>query len=653
MKPVVALLLCCTIFAGCEGCGCGEGNIIARLVGQSGIVERDYANKINQWEVSSLGATFVMGDGVRAKEGSGAVLRLMDGAELHLKEKTQIRFLDSEEKVGVQGFDLETGEAEIIVGNAELELMTGVGMARLAKKSRVRIQKSKDGTNIEVKIGQATIEAKDGTETLLEQGDTIAVGIGVATLVSVGERQIEDDSEDAPQLDFQLGDGDKGNLVSVDALGRGIRLRKPDGSRWEILKRGGSELQPATELRVPARAKLEVQRGQEKVTLHGPGTYRIGKFSEPLVHTTKGRVTLAATDVEVVISVPGGKIVALAGEPGGTRARVQTGGGQSKISVKKGRVTVSGNEEETTLGSGEELTLVKTREEDQVDLAVVDTGPAVVDFSVQAGESFVVHTAKPPAAIRFRTGNKCPTGALLRLSRKLSKSSGEEGVKIYVAQGRHRYTVRCIGESGKAYGDFVAQGMVILTRDSGRASLPSKPPASIVEADGRKYRVIYQNLLPKIVFRWRNAPKGSSFAVVVSKAGGGTKRFTTSRPEYAFGAGTLRDGIHRLIFEKVGGVARSSRTTTLEIRFDNVAPKASIREPDDHSFGAGQTVTVSGVAIPGWKVALPGGTINMDDQHRFTGEVHYSGSDRSIAIRLSSAKRRVHYYLRRSAGGEG
>ena len=650
MKHILVLLLFCLPFSGCEGCGCEDSAIIARLVGQSGVVERDFSTQIGQWEAASIGATFVMGDGVRAKDGSGAVLRLTEGSELHLKEKTQIRFLASEDNINARGIDVETGEAEIVVGDAEFELMTKVGRAVMAKNSRVRISKSKGGVNFEVQIGNASFETTDGSETLLQEGDRIEVGIGTATVVKIGEQELEQDTEEGPTLDFQVGDGDKGNLVSVDALGRGIRLRRPDGTRWELLKKGGSELQPATIVRIPARAKLKVARGREKVTLHGPGTFRLGEANQPIVHSSRGKITLAANDVEVVVSVPGGRIVALAGEPGGTKARVRTGGGKSNIAVQQGRVKVLDAEEENTLSAGEKLTVVKKRPEEQIDLASVTSGPDVIDIGVQAGESFVVHVAEPPAAIRFRTGQKCPLGSLLRLSDKASRGQ-DGGVSMNIAQGRHRYTVQCIGESGKLEGKAAFAGNVIVTRDSGRARLPSKAPTSMVEADGRKYRVIYQNLLPKIYFSWRKAPKSASYAVIVAKNGGGTKRFTTGKPEYAFSAGSLRDGVHRLTFEQVGGRGRRSKATTLEIRFDNVAPKASIREPADHSFPAGQTVNISGVAVDGWKASVPGGTIEMDKQHRFSGNVVFAGKNRSLAIRLSSAKRRVHYYLRRSGGG--
>jgi hypothetical protein len=158
--------------------------------------------------------------------------------------------------------------------------------------------------------------------------------------------------------------------------------------------------------------------------------------------------------------------------------------------------------------------------------------------------------------------------------------------------------------------------------------------------------VLFQNLLPRIEFSWPGAPKSAAYTAHV-ETGGSQRRFEARKPEHVFSAGTLREGVHRLHFTAATGAR--SKTTTLEIRFDNAAPRASVSSPRDGSFAPGSPVAIAGVALPGYRVSLPGATIELDDQFRFSGTAVTTPAQPDVALRIESPRGGVHYYVRRAA----
>ena len=220
-------------------------------------------------------------------------------------------------------------------------------------------------------------------------------------------------------------------------------------------------------------------------------------------------------------------------------------------------------------------------------------------------------------------------------------SRGNGRANLAFGAGLRGYTLRCIGEDGSP-GRIVARGTVQVVVDPGTRRLPARAPTSHVEADGRTYTIYYQNQLPEVLVRWPNPPAVQSYVLEVD-----AKRIDLTEPTYLFRSGTLSDGAHRLSFQAPG---RRSRTTTVEVRFDNAAPKASLSAPEDRSFAPGDLVTVEGVALPTWKVTLEGGTIAMHPGERFTGQVQTSKEHPDIAVRLSHPRLGTHYYLRRASG---
>ena len=266
-------------------------------------------------------------------------------------------------------------------------------------------------------------------------------------------------------------------------------------------------------------------------------------------------------------------------------------------------------------------------------------GPDHVDLLAAAGDSLIVHDPQPPTVVGFAT-SRCSGVAVLELGSKKRLTIGSGKVTAAFPPGAQHYRLSCDGEP-KPF----AEGTVSVVHDAGNRRLASAAPANRIDADGRRYTILYQSLLPKVSVRWPNAPSAGPFSLAISSQGKGQKRFSSSAPSYSLPAGALLEGTHELWFEAHG---EQSRKTTVLVQFDNAAPTASISAPAERGFSPGATVSVAGTALPGWTVSVAGRELAQDAQQRFSGEVAAPADVGALAIRFSHPQRGVHYYLRRS-----
>jgi len=265
-------------------------------------------------------------------------------------------------------------------------------------------------------------------------------------------------------------------------------------------------------------------------------------------------------------------------------------------------------------------------------------GPEVVDMLVGAGDSLIVHDPHPPTVVGF-TGSRCAGLTVLELGAKKRETIGTGRVTAAFPSGSQRYRLRCDGEKTP-----FAEGTVSVLADSGSRRLAKGAPNNRIDADGRRYTILYQSLLPKVSVRWPNPPSAGPFSLFVRSQGKGQKQFSAAAPSYALAAGSLAEGTHELWF---GAGAEQSRKTTVVVQFDNAAPTASISAPAERGFPPGGAVTVAGMALPGWAVSVAGHELAQDGQQRFSAEVAAPADASSLAIRFAHPQRGVHYYLRR------
>ena len=219
---------------------------------------------------------------------------------------------------------------------------------------------------------------------------------------------------------------------------------------------------------------------------------------------------------------------------------------------------------------------------------------------------------------------------------------GERKVNIGFFPGVYPYSIRCVGADGLEEKE-AAKGVITVIQDAARADIPKLPPSTVVDADGRKYTILYQNLLPQVVARWTGAPGGGKGATLVIDG----KKQAAEGARATLKSGSIGEGTHTLKFEADG---KTSPETTLVVKFDNAAPAASIREPADGSFGPTDSVKVAGLVSEGWSVSINGTAVPLDEQQRFSTTATPVPGENAIVLRLSHPQRGVVYYVRHAAG---
>jgi ferric-dicitrate binding protein FerR (iron transport regulator) len=586
--------------------------VLARLTEVRGpAVERDFAARQGSWSATKPGAEFVLGDGLRTGAQTTAKLQLADASQLSVMPNTTLRFSSDGDAGDGLAIDLQSGEA-VIRASKDLRLHTHVGLAMIEAGTLVTLTRMGEGMGFAVQLGG--VHFQDGRQ--IGRGEQLQLGIGMAIVEQQGKPE-------RPR-------------VMLEVKGAGARLRLPKTRSWRDLPIGSQEATPGSELRLPTGSEAAVTRGQDRADLRGAGDYVIAS-GDALVEARSGEMSLESSEADVEVRVPGGMIV-VRSQNGGGRAQVKLGPEQGELKVVAGGAlaTLNGQSEELTAGATRSWSTAEERQSAQDD----DNGPDYFNLSAPAGESFVLHAPELPVAVAFEFGSKCPGEAEIELLGKRQKSRGKGGANLLLSAGTRSYTVRCLSASG-APGRTVARGTVHVLQDAGTRKLPPVPPTSHVEADGRTYTVYYPNQLPDISIRWPNPPQQSSYVLEVDG-----KPQDVSEPEYVFKSGGLRDGTHQISF-RAG--TRRSRTTTIEVRFDNNAPTASLNQPADRGFSAGQEVKVEGVSLQAWKVSLEGGTISKESDGRFSGSITPTAGHPDITVRLSHPRLGIHYYLRRAA----
>jgi hypothetical protein len=265
------------------------------------------------------------------------------------------------------------------------------------------------------------------------------------------------------------------------------------------------------------------------------------------------------------------------------------------------------------------------------------TGP--IDLALPP-ENAVLHVPVPPARVRIDLP-PCEQPARVDIGAGkraivLRGAAGADHVMAALDVGARRVRVRC--------GETLASDVLLrIQRDAATQELPKSAQRVDVEADGRKYTVHYQNVLPAVTFVWPGAPEGGSYTLVLQR-GSKSQRYPTTMPRLALRAGELAEGELRYWFE---GAGTRTRESTLRIVFDNTARSAYLSEPRMGVPVTGPTVVVAGAALAKSEVSVAGHSLPLDAQGRFRGEVPVTADEQSITVRVRHPQAGTHYYLRR------
>jgi hypothetical protein len=627
-------LLFALLFSGCKACS--RSPALAILDSKQGDVKRNEAVERNVWKFADVGAAFGIGDALRTASAASALLSLEGGGKLQVRPDTTIRFQNRRPSSKSKDFDVETGQVLLEAGDQDLLLATGIGVARIEPNGSILIRRTADGVRFDVTVGRARFESGDTTQTV-EPGQSYVVSVGRAVV----EKTEQPDAGTSRVAIVEQADAgaetpaDVENGVSARVTGNGVILKDLSDQTWKSVAPGAAQIRPGATVRVHAGSTVELERGSAKVALSGVGSYTVKGNSDALVELQSGNLSVSGA---TRIVVPGGIIETA---DGSVAALETLGKTRTRVRVSQGSAKLIGGRASTKVSAGEEATLSADGS-----TQLEGRGLAYFDITADAGESFVVHDPKPPTAVRFLFGSRCSAGGTIRIGSKNGGqfASGESSAALGFGVGRSDYALYCLGDDGPASRP-VARGTMTILRDAGTRPVPTTPPSTSVNVDGRNYTVMYQNQLPTLTVVWPNAPQTSTFTLHVESRGG-AKTYATSSPSHSFKSGALSEGHHTLYFE---GGGRISRHTTVDITFDNAAPMASLLTPVDPEVGADGDVTVAGVAQPGWQVEIGGDKIAQDGQQRFSRRMQLPTAERALAVKLVHPTRGVHIYLRRAA----
>jgi hypothetical protein len=269
------------------------------------------------------------------------------------------------------------------------------------------------------------------------------------------------------------------------------------------------------------------------------------------------------------------------------------------------------------------------------------------DVTLSVGESATLHDGHAPAAVRLRVAGLCPAEAIVELGGRghhRERLSGSRSVVLRLRPGAQPYRVRCAGDDRKT--EPRASGVLSLRRDTGNVPLARRAPVNVIDADGRRYTVLFQTRLPELTLAWPDGPRGTTGLELHLDPGTGERVVQSASPTRPLPAGTVKEGTYTFWYRAPDG--KQSPKTTLSIRFDNAAPTAQFfRTAAGASKNPHGAITVDGVTVEGAKVSVGGQPLAVDVHGRFRVEAAPLDGDDAIAVRLEHPRTGIHYYVRR------
>ncbi len=425
------------------------------------------------------------------------------------------------------------------------------------------------------------------------------------------------------------------------AMGDGLRTGNKSVARLKLFPEGVALVEPNTVMRFLAQAP---GKNKDRITLE-EGAVELETQSLDLeVHTA-----LAVARLE-----KGSRVRVRAGEEGGADVR---------FDVLVGRVTVEHEDGSVTnLEEGGELSLNAPGSDGEQKAATkaasprdgpgtggedATTSPDLVmrpDFNLKQLENATIHVASLPLDVRVAL-QPCDDGSSTSLDvagpggrNVLMPSRGNEHVVVRLGAGVYRLKLRCGKKTVRSEGTLKVQ------RDPATMELPKTTPHVEVEADGRRYTVRYQNVLPVVSLSWGNAPVATGYTLFINK-GGRELRYDLPRPNHELRSGELGEGEYQFHFTASDG--SRSAAGALRIIFDNTARSAYLSSPAEGATRPSDSFPVAGAALLRSEVSVEGIPVALDAQGRFRTSVPPDVARGTLAVRVSHPVTGVHYYLRR------
>lgn len=631
VRAVAVLGLCIVLAAACSK----KSAAIAELMKADGPIERQHGPP--DWVGVKVGAEFFLGDAARTADG-GAQLKIAGGALIAMQPHTVLRFggSDTSSKIAV-----ELGAIDL-TGTGDYGF--DIGDVKLSRNGTVRITANPDGqSTVELTIGAAQVSTASGETIELVVGKAIDIGLDVAVTAIPRDAGVPVDAVVAladaaePGSVTDAAPVADASAVTAEITGKRAEVQLAGETRWTALVAGAGNLPKGAKLRVGAGSSAKLTSGGTTLDLGGGTRVSIAEDLGFVVELGDARVASAS---DATVQLPGGSIALQGTVAAPAEARLGVSARDSRITMARGSGKLAGaSGSELAMTRGETATLAKAGT-----IRVVEAIPNYFDFRMDAGESLTIHDPRPPTAVQFQFGDKCPGGGVIEMDRdarfRTAKiSSGKEAANLLVAAGGWAYRLRCTTGAGE--GGAVASGRIVVVRDDGRRALPKIPPQNSIDSDGRTWRISYQSQIPSLQVNAKGG--GSTFKLHLAQAGK-EETFDARKPSVVVPGSKLKEGEYTYWFDIDG--TKQPKVSTLKIDFDQTAPQVYIESPPNAKPWTGD-IDVRGAVLPGWSAAVAGISIPIDGARRFAAKVQPPSAG-ALSIRLSHPQRGVHYYLRRS-----
>jgi hypothetical protein len=613
--------------------GCGKKQpAIAELKKTEGPAEKQKGGD-PAWGGAAIGTEFFLGDAARTADGGATLEVLGGGAQIAMQPHTVLRFGG---KAGQSRIAVELGAIDLTgTGNYALD----VGDVKLVKNGTVRITAKGNGqSSVQLTIGEAQVSTVGGELVNLVVGG-VEVDLSVTAKPVLVDAGI-DAGIDAVPVDAAA-EPDAGTAVgeaTIEVTGKNAKIQLAGETKSAALPAGPHDLPKGARLVVGPNTTAKLVGRGTTLELAGGSRASVTDDFGFVVDTGSGKVSMTAAGS---VGLPGGAI-AMKGTPNvPSEARLDLGGNGAKVTLARGTGKLTGTSgSELDMTRGESATLLKNGT-----IRPLEAIPTFFDFRITPGESFTVHDPRPPTAVQFQFGGKCPEGGIIELDkdarfRTAKVSGGKESANHLVKPGSWNYRLRCT--SGAGEGNAVERGRVTVVADGGTRALPKAPGTSPFDVDGRLWTISYQSVLPDLAVKFPGT--GSSFRLHLARAGKEITFDSKSNSLHIPGS-ALSEGAYTYFFDRDG--VKQDKVNTLKIDFDQTAAQVYIESPQNGKpWGAGD-IDVRGAVVPGWSAAVEGNPIAIDKQRRFIAKAGVP-SGNALAIKLSHPQRGIHYYLRRA-----
>jgi hypothetical protein len=604
---------------------CGDKKAsIAELKKADGPVERQVGT--GAWGGAKIGTKFYLNDAARTADG-GAQLEVVGNALIAMQPHTILRFggTDKSSKIAV-----ELGTIELTgTGSYGFDL----GDVRLSRNGTVRITANPGGKpKVELTIGEAQVSTVGGQTIDLVVGNAVEIGLETIEVKAIDAGVVDAPVDAAPPDAATVTDG-----ATIDATGKRVEVQLAGETKWTPVEPGPGSVPAGAKLRVGAGSTAKVTSQGTVLDMGGGSRIAVGDNLELAIESGDIRAA-AAGDGKVTL--PGGAI-ALKGTPNAAaEAKLGVGARESKVTMTRGTGRLTGAPgSELDMNRGETATLAKAGT-----IRVIEAIPSYFDFRVESGDTLTIHDPRPPTAVQFMFGAKCPNGGIIEMDKdaryKTAKiSGGKESANLSVGAGSWAYRLRCT--SGGSEGNAVASGRIVVKRDDGRRALPKIPPVNSIDADGRTWRISYQSQIPNLQVHAKAT--GETFKLHLATEGK-EQTFESRRPAVTIPGAQLKEGTYAYWFE-IDGV-KQPKSSTLIFNFDQTAPQVYIELPVNGKPWAAD-IDVKGAVLTGWTASVDGNTIPIDGARRFNAKAQPPAGN-ALAIKLSHPNFGTHYYLRRA-----